>query len=76
MSSPPAPQPCSSAGSGSLTELLELTLPLPEANSINLSAVLARFTGVLGVDDLDDNLEILGDGDGVADLGSLRLFWP
>ena len=57
-----------------MTELLELSLPLPEANSINLSAVLARFTGVFGVDDLDDDLEILGEGGGVADLGSLLLF--
>ena len=59
--------------SGSWTDL---SLPLPDANSINLSAVLARFTGVLGADDLDDDLEILGEGDGVADLGSLLRFCP
>ena len=57
-----------------LTELLKLSLTLPEANSINLSAVLACFTGALGANNLNDDLEILGDGDGVADLSCLCLF--
>ena len=55
-------------------ELLELSLPLPKASSINLFQVLAHFTGVFRADNLDVDLEILGDGDGVANLGSLRLF--
>ena len=58
-----------------MIKLLELSLLLPDANSINLSAELPRFAGVFGADDLDTDLEIFGDGDGVAVRGSLRLFF-